>query len=122
MTARKVLETLGVDFDYIESWGGSVTLTDSSNVIDLLRDDRADITIDHTNVDQPNYVELSMTTDIHVIELGESTRDSLFEAGYARQVIQSGRFEGVVEKDIEKVGSTNSLLVIDYMTEYYVYA
>jgi len=122
MTARKVLETLGVDFDDIESWGGSVTLTDSSNVIDLLRDDRADITIDHTNVDQPNYVELSMTTDIHVIELGESTRDSLFEAGYARQVIPSGSFEGVVEKDIETVGSTTSLLVNESMDEDIAYA
>src|SRR5699024_10741610 len=83
MTARKILEELGTSYEEIEKWGGSVTLTDSENVIDSMKDGKADLTIDHTNKEQPNYVELSKNTDIHVGELEESTRESLMDEGYA---------------------------------------
>lgn len=122
MTARKVLETLGVTFEDIESWGGSVTLTASSNVIDLLRDDRADITIDHTNLDQPNYVELAMTTKIHVVGLQDKTIQALLDSGYAKQLIPKGSFEGAAATDIETVGSPTALLVGENVSEDVAYA
>ncbi|GAK00105.1 TAXI family TRAP transporter solute-binding subunit [Geomicrobium sp. JCM 19055] len=121
VTQNVILSELGVTYDDIRSWGGNITLTDSSNVIDMLRDNRADITIDHTNLNQANYVELSLTTGLHFAQLSDSLQDRLFEQGYARQTIPAGSFNGVVSEDMQTVGSPTTLLVHKSMPDDHAY-
>ncbi|ABR46465.1 TRAP transporter solute receptor, TAXI family [Alkaliphilus metalliredigens QYMF] len=121
MSANKVLSLFDVTYDDIKSWGGDFTLTSSSNVVDMLRDNRADMTIDHTNINQPNYVELSMTTPLYYVQLQDETLDRLHEMGYAYQDIAEGSFNNYVKEDIKTVGSPTALLVREDMDEEVAY-
>lgn len=117
MVARMVLEELGVTYDDIKAWGGDVIHTTSSNVIDMLRDGRADITIDHTQVGQANYMELSMTGDVRFIEMGEELLNKFSKRGFSNQIIPKGSFNNLIVEDMKTVGSPTSIIVHKSMSE-----
>lgn len=121
LTARVILEELGVTYDDIKEWGGDVTMTDSSNVVDMLKDNRADMTIDHTNTTQANYTELSMTTKLYMAPLGQELMEALNEQGYAYQTILAGTYNDTVTEDMLTVGSPVGLLCRADLDEEVVY-
>ncbi|MDR1626803.1 MAG: TAXI family TRAP transporter solute-binding subunit [Spirochaetia bacterium] len=111
MTAKTVLGAYGASYEDIKSWGGSVTLVDSANVIAMLKDGKADISVDHTTTAQPNWVELGMTTPIHITTPPDAILKKLKAQGYAETLLPKGSYNNNVKADMPTVGSGNNLLI-----------
>lgn len=109
LACSKVLEALGVDYDTINSWGGSVTQTGSDAIVSLLKDDRADMTIDHLGAGQSATTELCMTAKMYFPQLSDDTLNKLKEAGFDDMEIPAGTWSGQTEA-IKSVGSQQVLL------------
>jgi TRAP transporter TAXI family solute receptor len=121
LTAALVLGMYGTSYDEIKSWGGSVTLVDSANVIAMLKDGKADISIDQTTNAQPNWVELGMTTSIRVTTPGAEMRKKLLAQGYAETILPAGSYNNAVKEDMPTVGSANNMVVSADVDEETVY-
>lgn len=120
MAAAKVFEVLGVDYATIESWGGSVTQTGSDAIVSLLKDSKADMTIDHVAAGQSATTELCMTTKMFFPELSESTRQKLNDIGWGNVNIPAETWKGQ-DSEIKSVGSPQVVLAsadIDEATAY----
>ena len=111
MTARLIWGYYGVTYDDIKSWGGSVTLVDSANVIAMLKDNRADMTIDHSTPAQANYVELTLTTKVFFAKWDEKVLAMMNQKGYAYNVMKKGTYNNSVTEDLQSVGSPMAVLV-----------
>ncbi len=109
LACSKVLEVLGADYDAVRSWGGSVTQTGSDAIVSLLKDGKADITIDHLGAGQSATTELCMTTTMYFPKLSEETRAKLRDEGFADATIPAGTWRGQTE-EIKSVGSPQVVL------------
>ena len=107
--AEAVLAEYGVKFQDIESWGGTVTLTDSSNMVDMMKDFKADMSIDNTTIGQPNWTELAMTTPISITAPSERVMKQLNIQGFSDITVPKGTFAGAVTEDLKTVGSADNL-------------
>lgn len=110
LACTKVLDALGVTYDDIKSWGGTVTNTGTDAIISLLKDGKADMTIDHIAPGQSATTELCMTTDMFFPQLSDETLSKLKEDGFSDSVIEADTWNG--QKDsIKSVGSPQVVLV-----------
>ena len=57
---EQILKAVGASYENIKSWGGSVTHAGSPEIVSMLRDNRADITIDHIPAGQASIGELRL--------------------------------------------------------------
>ncbi len=121
MTAFNVLKSYGVTYDDIKAWGGSVTHTDSSNVIDMLRDNRANVSIEGTSQTQANWMELTMTADVHYAPFNEKTIRDMKAIGYIDTVIPAGAYNGKVTKDYPSLAAPGCLVVDEKLPDEYAY-
>lgn len=110
LACTKVLEVLGVDYATVESWGGSVTQTGSDAIVSLLKDDKADITIDHIGAGQAATTELCMTTNMYFPQMSAETLAKLNEVGFDNVEIPAGTWKGQ-DTAIQSVGSPQVVLV-----------
>jgi TRAP transporter TAXI family solute receptor len=121
MVAVSVLAQYGVTFKDIESWGGTVTLTDSSNIVDMMKDSKADMCIDQTTPVQPNWTELAMTTPIAITVPSEKVLASLKNQGFADTVIPKGSYNNAVKEDTRTVGAVGVLACSSELSDDLVY-
>ncbi len=121
LACAKVLSVLGVDYATIKSWGGSVTQTGADAIVSLLKDDRADMTIDHIGAGQSATTELCMTADMFFPELKEETRKNLNGEGFANTVIPANTWSGQTG-ELQSVGSPQVVLCSADLDEDLVYA
>jgi len=120
LSAYHVLGVLGVNYEMIESWGGSADLLSWDAIVTLLRDDRADIVISHIGAGQPATSELTMTTDMFFPQLADSTLDALAEVGFAPIEIAAGTWSGQ-DVAIQSVGSQQVILVSASLPDELIY-
>lgn len=111
MTCRMILSAFGLTYEDIEAMGGSVTCIEQSQAIDLMKDARADVYIDHNNMNNANITELCMTQDVTFAQLNENTLEALYEIGYAPYVIKAGSFNGKPGTDINTAACCGNFLV-----------
>ncbi len=109
LACRKVLEVLGTDYDTIRSWGGTVTQTGSAAIVSLLKDGKADMTIDHVGAGQSATTELCLTTNMFFPELSAETRAKMNEQGFDNITIPANTWKGQT-KEIKSVGSPQVVL------------
>lgn len=121
LACSSVLAALGVDYDTIESWGGTVTQTGSDAIVTLLKDGKADMTIDHIAAGQSATTELCMTTDMFFPQLSDEVIEKLLEEGWDENVMPAGTWRGQ-DKDIKTVGSGQVLLCSKDLPDEIVYA
>jgi TRAP-type uncharacterized transport system substrate-binding protein len=55
---------LGVSYDDIKSWGGTISFLEAQQAANLIKDGKADLMIDATTVGQAITTELSLTKDL----------------------------------------------------------
>lgn len=110
MSGEKLLEVLGVDFETIKSWGGEVTQTGSDAIVSLLKDGKADMTIDHIAAGQSATTELCMTADMFFPQLSDDTIKKMNDIGYNNVTIPANTWKGQ-ETEIQSVGSPQVILV-----------
>ena len=120
LAAYHVLDVLGVDYDTIRSWGGTVEQLSWDGIVSMLRDDRADITIGHVGAGQPATTELTMTANMFFPQLAQSTLDGLVEAGFAPIEIAAGTWGGQ-DTAIQSAGSQQVILVSAALPDDLVY-
>jgi len=120
-TAAAVLEGYGISYDDIESWGGSVTHTDTSNVIDMLKDNRAEFCIDQTNMTQANWMELTLTTDVVYAPYSKECLEFMYTKGYAPQTIPAGTYNGQVKEDYASTSAAAVIVVDESLDDEYAY-
>lgn len=120
LAAYHVLSVLGVDYDTIRSWGGTVDQFAWDAIVSLLRDGRADATIGHVGAGQPATTELTMTANMFFPQLEQSTLDALTLVGFAPIVIRANTWTGQ-DFDIQSVGSQQVILVSADLPDNLVY-
>lgn len=120
LACNKVFEVLGVSYEDIESWGGSVTQTGSDAIVSLLKDGKADMTIDHIAPGQSATSELCMTAKMYFPQLSDDTLEKLTKEGFDYTVIPAGTWSGQ-ETEIKTVGSPQVILVSADLDDAIVY-
>ena len=111
----------GLKFADIKSWGGQTFHIDPKQMVDMLKEGRADISIDTVSLQQPAFQELTLTTKMHVIELSQNTRDKLLGYGYVSRPTPAGNWGGQT-KEIQSVAGTENLVVRKDLPDDVVYA
>ncbi len=120
LACNKVLEVLGVSYEDIQAWGGSVTQTGSDAIVSLLKDGKADMTIDHIAPGQSATSELCMTADMYFPQLSDGTLEKLTHEGFDYTAIPAGTWTGQ-ETEIKTVGSPQVILVSADLDDAVVY-
>ncbi|MCR5536963.1 MAG: TAXI family TRAP transporter solute-binding subunit [Succinivibrio sp.] len=110
LSAEKVFEALGVTFDDIKSWGGTVEKTGGDAIKSGLQDDLYHMTVDHIGAGQSNTTELCMTHDMVDVQLADSTLAKLVEMGYDYVTVEPNTWRGQTTA-IKTVGSQQLVLV-----------
>ena len=118
--ADDLLDVLGTSFEEIKSWGAEAFHIDPNQMTDMLKEGKADISIDVVSLGQPAFTELTMTTKMHVIELKEETRAMLNDYGYANKVMPANSWTGQ-EKDIQTVVGCETLIARADVSEDVIY-
>ncbi|HOV37511.1 MAG TPA: TAXI family TRAP transporter solute-binding subunit [Spirochaetales bacterium] len=94
VACRHVFEINGATYDDIKSWGGSVNHVAPMEIVSMLRDDKADLTIDHIPEGQAAITELSMTTSVHFIGMTPEEQEKLANLGWDKIVMPKGTWKG----------------------------
>ncbi len=121
LACEKVLQVLGVTYADIRSWGGTVTQTGSDAIVSLLKDSKADLTIDHVAAGQSATTELCMTTPMFFPQLAPQTLKLLNEEGFDNVTITANTWKGQT-MDILSVGSPQTILVSSTISDDAAYA
>lgn len=108
--ATDLLESMGVSWKDIESWGGARTHIAPSTMADMLKEGQADISIDIVSIGQAAFTELCLTTKMHIVKLSAKTRAAMNEKGYASMTMPANSWSGQTE-DIETVVGCESLVI-----------
>jgi TRAP transporter TAXI family solute receptor len=120
-TARRIWNSYSIGYDDIRAWGGSVTHTDTSNVIDMLKDNRADVCFDNTNMTQPNWMELTLSTKVHYAPLSQNAIDYLVSLGYTEMIMPAGTYNGQVKQDYKMAAAPSNIVVSEKLADEYAY-
>jgi TRAP transporter TAXI family solute receptor len=120
LACAQVLGVLGANYDTIRSWGGTVTQTGTDAIVSLLKDDKADMTIDHVGAGQAATTELCMTTTMYFPVLQPATRAKLNQVGFDNITIPANTWKGQNEA-IPSVGSPQVVLCSSELSDELVY-
>jgi hypothetical protein len=85
-----VFEAYGATLADVKSWGGQIYNVGTSDIVGMLKDNRADITLDHVSEGQAATSELALTTKVQFINLSKDAQDKLVAKGFARRIMKSG--------------------------------
>ncbi len=80
--ASQLLDILGVSYDDITSWGGEVYHVDPNEMGDMLKENRADVSIDIVGLGQAAMSELTLTKTMFFPQLSDETLAGLADLGY----------------------------------------
>lgn len=120
VACSSLLETLGVTYKDVESWGGKVYQTDANSIATLLKDGKADITIDHYSSAASAPQELCLTTDMYAAQLSDTTLKALKAKGWEESNIEANSFKGQTKK-VYSVGATFAVICSGEVPDYVVY-
>lgn len=109
MGTGELLDCYGISYEDIESWGGTVTHVDPTQMADLLKEGQADVSIDTLSLGQASFTELCLTTTMHVIPLGEEVIAAMNEIGYPTDVIKGGSWGGN-DEDVKTVSAVEVIV------------
>lgn len=110
MACEKLFESLGITFDDIKSWGGSVDTLGADAIKIYIQDGKADMTIDHIAAGQANTTELCMTKPMFFPQLSDKTLAKLANNGFDYVDIEPNTWNRQTEL-IKSVGSQQVILV-----------
>lgn len=111
-----ILEAYGSSVEEVLSWGGEMHNVDPADIVNMLRDNRADVTFDHVGEGQAATSELALTTPIRFISLSEEVQDTLVEQGFARRHMPAATWANQ-NYDVRAVNAPVLLLVNENMSD-----
>lgn len=111
LSAEKLFEILGIDFEILQSWGGKIIYVDSEReMISLLNEGKADIVINSATENHEETKRLCLETELYFPQLKDATIEKLKEIGYSSTTIYKHTWTGQKET-ISTVMSPLVLLV-----------
>lgn len=119
--ASQLLQSLNVTYADIESWGGNVFRIDPTQMADMLKEGKADISIDIVGLGQPAMSELTMTTQMFFPQLEDSTLVKLTELGYASKIMPASSWSKQ-GRDIKTAVNSSAYVVDKNLPDEIVYA
>lgn len=119
--ANVLLSSLGTNYDDLKKNGGNVYQVAPPQMADLLRDGKADISIDVVGLGQPAMSELTMTKEMFFPQLADSTLEALANEGYAPKVMQANSWKGQGQ-DLKTMVNASAYVVDKNLPEEVVYA
>jgi hypothetical protein len=122
LVANRLLAAYGVDYDTIESWGGSVTFTTQEDMLARFADGRADVTIQPVTAGHPTFVELGVRSDVHYAPLPAGVAEQFTaDAGFVPIEMPAGLFDGQ-DDPVATVSWTTVLLTTTELPDDVAYA
>lgn len=81
-TAQVVLASLGITYDDIKKWGGTVEHTDFTSITTAAKDGKVDLFIQQVSAGHASFTELCLTADVKVMQLDQQSLDYMKKSGY----------------------------------------
>jgi TRAP transporter TAXI family solute receptor len=100
------LEAYGITYDDIRAWGGSITETGVSDIVDMMRDNRADIWFDNLAPGHPAATELFQTAEVMVIANTPKAIKYLEKYGYVPVKVKAGTWKRQTADIVQPQGAT----------------
>jgi TRAP transporter TAXI family solute receptor len=120
VACRHAFEVAGATYADIKAWGGSVTHTAPLEIVSQLRDDKADLTIDHIPAGQAAITELSMTANVQFIGLSQDAQEKMGALGWDKIVMPKGTWKGQ-EQDLNTMSTGVVLLAASSLSDEIAY-
>ncbi|WP_102347243.1 TAXI family TRAP transporter solute-binding subunit [Bacillus sp. Marseille-P3661] len=114
--AMQIMEAYGMDYETIQSYGGSVEHTSFDVVKTQIQDGKADMFIQVMTEGHPTFAEIALQTPVTFMDVEDEYRDKLKQFGYAKTVFPAGIFEGQ-DKEIQALGLTTTLVTTADLSE-----
>ena len=95
--AAQLLNIIGITYDDITSWGGEVYHIAPNEMADMLKENRADISIDIVGLGQAAMSELTLTKEMYFPALSEESLNGLAELGYVIKDMPANSWGGQTE-------------------------
>lgn len=108
--ARMLLKSLGSSYEDIERNGGKVYHLAPGQMADMLRDGKADVSLDVLSLGQPATSELTLTKEMFFPQMSAETLKKLADIGYAPKVMPKGTWKNQ-NKDIDTMVNCSSYVV-----------
>lgn len=110
MFSRWTLETYGIDYDKIQSWGGVVTYITFDAMVDAMKDNQLDM-IGWNGPGFPSFLrQILLTKSVRFMPVGEQQMEQLKTRGLRASVIKAGEFEGAVKADVPCVSDVTEII------------
>lgn len=106
---RLTLEAYDLDYDMIESFGGSIELTSNDVIKSSLQNGQSDLHILVMSKAHPVITEIALSTDITVMELEDEAIEFLSQYGMEDDVFPAGEFKGQ-DEEVRTAGFVSSYI------------
>lgn len=119
--ASQLLNILGISYEDITSWGGEVYHIAPAEMGDMLKEGRADISIDIVGLGQAAMSELTLTKTMFFPQLSDGTLAGLADLGYVIKNMPAESWGGQTE-DIKTATNSANITVSNSLPDDVVYA
>ena len=106
-TAQVVLASLGITYDDIRKWGGSVEHTDFTSITNAAKDGKVDLFIQQVSAGHASFTELCLTANVRIVQLDQQSLDYMSSNGYALAVMPANSFHNQTS-DVQCASVTSS--------------
>lgn len=119
--ASQLLAALNTTYKDISERGGNVFRIDPNQMADMLKEGKADVSIDIVGLGQPAMSELTLTSTMYFPQLAAETLTKLTEHGYAPKVMPASSWNGQ-GRDIKTAVNSSAYVVSKDLPDEVVYA
>jgi TRAP transporter TAXI family solute receptor len=97
------LEAYGIKYDDIKAWGGRIVETDVPEIVNMMKDGRADLWLDNLAPGHPAATELYQSVDMVIVEHTPQGMEYLTKYGFYPQPVPANTWKGQT-KEIKQPG------------------
>lgn len=114
--ARQVLDAHGLDYDTINSYGGSVNHTSFDVIKSSIQDNKADMFIQVMTKGHPAFTEIAIQTPVTFMSIEDDYMSKLTNSGYVEAVLPANVFEGQ-DQEVKTIGLTTTIATTTELSE-----
>lgn len=119
---RRIFNELGVTYDDIKSWGGTVTHVGHSDAVSLMKDNHADVYATIPSLKFPQVVDLTTSKTVYFMTVDKETIDAVASKyGYLTGTLPGGTFTGQTGDYYSLMESQLYLANLDLVSEAQAY-
>lgn len=119
--ASQLLAALNTTYKDITARGGNVFRIDPNQMADMLKEGKADVSIDIVGLGQPAMSELTLTSTMYFPQLTDETLAKLAGYGYAPKIMPASSWRGQ-GRDIKTAVNSSAYVVSKDLPDEVVYA